>query len=95
VLGRYRAGGYDDALLAHWVALSKHHAFFSWKATVEYLRRSPWIAGHSWWLFQVIIIIIMIMMMIVMMMMMVMMMTTTMTMMMVYYCLSKRTPLLF
>ena len=32
--------------------MSHSHAYFSWKATVEFLRVQPTIAGHSWWLFQ-------------------------------------------
>lgn len=52
VLAAYEVWGYTAPVLAHWVDISKSHAYFCWKATVEYLRRSPSITGHSWWLFQ-------------------------------------------
>ena len=37
--------GVTNATLARWVAVSKGHAYFSWKATVEFLRVQPTIAG--------------------------------------------------
>ncbi len=49
---QYAAEGFGASVLNHWVEISKAHAYFCWKATVEYLRLSPHIAGHSWWLFQ-------------------------------------------
>ena len=36
----------DD--LSRWVELSHLHAYASWKYTVEFLRASPNVAGHSW-----------------------------------------------
>ena len=51
-LAQYAAEGFGESVLSHWVEVSKAHAYFCWKATVEFLRLSPNIAGHSWWLFQ-------------------------------------------
>eukprot|EP01052_Picozoa_sp_SAG31_P039293 SAG31_NODE_5418_length_2549_cov_1.620816_2_plen_69_part_00 len=48
VLAAYNMAGYTAPVLSHWVEISKAHAYFCWKATVEYLRRSPHISGHSW-----------------------------------------------
>jgi len=38
--------------LDKFVRASRSHAYFSWKTTVEFLRLSPAVAGHQWWLFQ-------------------------------------------
>ena len=51
-LKSYQSQGFGLKTLSRWVHLSHSHAYFCWKATVEYLRLSPNVAGHSWWLFQ-------------------------------------------
>ena len=51
-LAMYQTFGHDAEDLAYWVDISQQHAYFCWKATVEFLRLSSSIGGHSWWLFQ-------------------------------------------
>lgn len=52
VLDSLHARGFTLDRLASFVNKSNAHAYFCWKATVEFLRLAPYVTGHSWWLFQ-------------------------------------------
>eukprot|EP01043_Picozoa_sp_COSAG02_P022094 COSAG02_NODE_1138_length_14297_cov_4.388537_2_plen_961_part_00 len=51
-LDSLHARGFTSDRLASFVNKTNTHAYFCWKATVEFLRLAPYVTGHSWWLFQ-------------------------------------------
>ena len=50
MLNSLHARGFSPARLAEFVNKTNAHAYFCWKATVEFLRLAPYVTGHTWWL---------------------------------------------